>query len=87
VEDNGPGIAAADRNRIFDAFYTTRPAATGMGLLIARSVIRAHGGTIHAAAREPFGAVFQICLPTEAGSAPQPARPAETAAFTFATSS
>jgi len=87
VEDNGPGIAAADRNRIFDAFYTTRPEATGMGLMIARSVIRAHGGTIRATAREPFGAVFEICLPMEAAVAPPAAMPAETAAFTFATSS
>jgi signal transduction histidine kinase len=81
VEDNGPGIAAADRNRVFDAFYTTRPEAAGMGLLIARSVIRAHGGTIHAAPREPFGAVFEICLPTGDGIAPPPAMPAGTAAF------
>jgi len=87
VEDNGPGIAAADRNRIFDAFYTTRPEATGMGLMIARSVIRAHGGTIRATAGEPFGAVFEICLPTEAAVASPRAMPAETAAFTFATSS
>ena len=63
VEDNGPGIAAADRNRIFDAFYTTRPEATGMGLLIARSVIRSHGGKLDVEARSPVGTVFVIHLP------------------------
>ena len=63
VEDNGPGIAAADRNKIFDAFYTTHPEATGMGLLIARSVIRAHGGRLEVEARSPAGTVFVIHLP------------------------
>jgi signal transduction histidine kinase len=63
VEDNGPGIPAVDRTRIFDAFFTTRPEATGMGLLIARSVIRAHGGRLEVEPRSPTGTVFVIRLP------------------------
>ena len=63
VEDNGPGIAPADRSRIFDAFFTTRPGGTGMGLLIARSVIRAHGGRLSVEARSPAGTAFIIHLP------------------------
>jgi signal transduction histidine kinase len=63
VEDNGPGIAAADRNRIFDAFFTTSPEGLGMGLVIARSVIRAHGGRLDVEPRSPAGTAFVIHLP------------------------
>jgi signal transduction histidine kinase len=63
VEDNGPGIAPADRNRIFDAFFTTRPEGTGMGLVIARSVIRAHGGRLDVEPQSPSGTAFVIHLP------------------------
>ena len=63
VEDNGPGIAPADRKKIFDAFYTTRPEGLGMGLVIARSVIRAHGGRLEVEPRSPAGTAFIIHLP------------------------
>ena len=63
VEDNGPGIAPADRKKIFDAFFTTRPEGLGMGLAIARSVIRAHGGRLEVESRSPAGTVFTIDLP------------------------
>jgi signal transduction histidine kinase len=63
VEDNGPGIAPADRKKIFDAFFTTRPEGLGMGLVIARSVIRAHGGRIEVEPRSPAGTAFIIHLP------------------------
>lgn len=63
VEDNGPGIAPADRKKIFDAFFTTRPEGLGMGLVIARSVIRAHGGRLEVEPRSPAGTVFTIHLP------------------------
>lgn len=69
VRDDGEGIAPADRDRVFDAFFTTRRAegGTGMGLAIARSVIDAHAGTITVGDCED-GALFVISLP-----APQPA--------------
>jgi len=63
VEDNGPGIAPADRKRIFDAFFTTRPEGLGMGLVIARSVIRAHGGRLEVEPCSPTGTAFIIHLP------------------------
>jgi C4-dicarboxylate-specific signal transduction histidine kinase len=63
VSDTGPGVGAEDRERIFEAFYTTKSAGTGMGLSICRSIIGAHGGRLWAEAHEPRGAVFQFTLP------------------------
>jgi len=63
VRDSGPGIDATRLGRIFEAFYTTKSGGTGMGLLICRSIIDAHGGKLWAEANEPHGAVFQFTLP------------------------
>jgi signal transduction histidine kinase len=63
VEDTGPGIATADQERIFDAFFTTKKHGTGLGLSICRSVIDAHGGRLRTVPRAPVGAVFEIYLP------------------------
>jgi len=65
VEDNGPGIAPADQKRIFDALSTTRPEGMGMGLVVARSVIRAHGGRLEVEPRASAGTAFTIHLPSE----------------------
>ena len=67
VRDSGPGIDPEHLEQVFDAFYTTKPSGTGMGLSICRSIIHAHGGKLWAEANEPRGAVFQFTLPgTEA---------------------
>ena len=63
VRDSGPGIDAEHLDRVFDAFYTTKPSGTGMGLSICRSIIDAHGGKLWAEANEPRGAIFQFTLP------------------------
>jgi PAS domain S-box-containing protein len=63
VRDSGPGIDPEHLDRVFDAFYTTKPSGTGMGLSICRSIIHAHGGKLWAEANEPRGAVFQFTLP------------------------
>jgi PAS domain S-box-containing protein len=63
VRDSGPGVAAAERERLFDAFYTTRPDGMGMGLSICRSIIEAHGGRIWIADDGAPGALFQFSLP------------------------
>jgi PAS domain S-box-containing protein len=63
VSDSGPGLDPDNRERIFDAFYTTKSSGTGMGLSICRSIINAHGGRLWAEANEPRGAVFQFTLP------------------------
>jgi signal transduction histidine kinase len=63
VRDSGPGLDLQRLNRLFDAFYTTKPQGLGMGLAISRSIIEAHGGRLWAAANVPRGAVFQFTLP------------------------
>jgi signal transduction histidine kinase len=63
VRDSGPGIAPAHLGQVFDAFYTTKPRGTGMGLSICRSIIDAHGGRLWADANEPRGTVFQFTVP------------------------
>ncbi len=64
VRDSGPGIDPEHIERVFDAFYTTKPSGVGMGLSICRSIIDAHGGRLWAHANEPRGAVFQFTLPS-----------------------
>jgi signal transduction histidine kinase len=63
VRDSGPGLDPQRLNRLFDAFYTTKPHGLGMGLAISRSIIQAHGGRLWARANAPRGAVFQFTLP------------------------
>jgi PAS domain S-box-containing protein len=65
VRDSGPGLNQADVERVFTAFYTTKPKGMGMGLAICRSMVEAHGGRLWASANEPRGAVFQFTLPLE----------------------
>jgi C4-dicarboxylate-specific signal transduction histidine kinase len=63
VQDSGPGLSPQGVNRLFEAFYTTKPKGMGMGLTICRSIIEAHGGRLWATANEPRGATFQFTLP------------------------
>jgi signal transduction histidine kinase len=75
VEDDGPGVPAADRDRIFDPFFTTRlkGGGTGLGLSVAHSIIADHGGRMEllpTRLRTDCFACFQVTLPlekTEAG--------------------
>ncbi|TAI60517.1 hypothetical protein CWO89_40220, partial [Bradyrhizobium sp. Leo170] len=63
VRDSGPGLSSAGLERIFEAFYTTKPGGLGMGLSICRTIIEAHGGRLWATAAQPQGATFQFTLP------------------------
>ena len=65
VQDSGVGLDPQSVERLFEAFYTTKPDGLGMGLAICRSIIEAHGGRLWASANEPRGAVFQFTLPPE----------------------
>ena len=69
VSDRGVGLHVEMRERIFDAFYTTKAGGMGMGLAISRSIIEAHGGRLWASANEGPGAVFQFALPAGAAAA------------------
>jgi predicted ATPase/signal transduction histidine kinase len=69
VRDSGPGLDPQSLERLFDAFYTTKPHGLGMGLAISRSIIEAHGGRLWATANEGRGATFQFTLPTGDGRA------------------
>jgi predicted ATPase/signal transduction histidine kinase len=64
VMDVGMGLDPANMNRIFDAFFTTKPEGTGMGLAICRSIIEAHGGQLWASPRLPHGSAFQFTVPS-----------------------
>ena len=66
VSDNGPGIAAEDLPLVFDRFYRGRnatPDGAGLGLAIARSVARAHGGDIRVQSAAGEGSVFSLDIP------------------------
>ena len=69
VEDSGPGLDFAGTERLFEAFFTTKPEGMGMGLSICRSIIDAHGGRLWASPNLPNGAVFQFTLPATGGDA------------------
>jgi PAS domain S-box-containing protein len=69
VRDSGPGLAPESLDRLFEAFYTTKPGGLGMGLSICRSIIEAHQGRLWAGANTPQGAVFQFTLPTYSSAA------------------
>ncbi|MBV8095109.1 MAG: PAS domain S-box protein, partial [Acetobacteraceae bacterium] len=65
VRDSGPGLEASTLDRLFQAFYTTKPGGLGMGLSICRSIIEAHGGQLWAEANQPRGAIFQFTVPAQ----------------------
>jgi signal transduction histidine kinase len=65
VKDSGIGLDALRTERLFEAFYTTKPEGMGMGLSISRSIIEAHGGELSATTNSGPGATFQFTLPAE----------------------
>ena len=68
VSDSGIGLPEAGPERIFDAFFTTKPGGTGMGLSISRRIIESHGGRLWASANAERGATFQFTPPTKSRS-------------------
>ncbi len=71
VQDAGTGFKPAEMDRLFEAFYTTKPHGMGMGLAISHSIIEAHGGRLWAEPNQGPGATFLISLPVA------PKRPGE----------
>jgi PAS domain S-box-containing protein len=70
VADSGVGLDPANRDRIFESFFTTKPEGMGMGLAISNTIIEAHHGRLWAESGSPFGAVFGFTLPLAAGVSP-----------------
>ena len=66
VSDTGVGLPAEKGEQIFDAFFSTKPEGSGMGLAISRSIIESHGGRVWATANSGKGASFHFTLPTAA---------------------
>jgi PAS domain S-box-containing protein len=66
VSDTGVGLPAQQADQIFDAFFTTKPDGTGMGLRISRSIVESHGGRLWTAGNSPRGASFHLTLPSGA---------------------
>jgi len=65
VSDTGVGLPDEKTDQIFNAFFTTKPQGSGMGLAISRSIIESHGGRLWASANNGRGATFQLTLPAE----------------------
>jgi signal transduction histidine kinase len=64
IEDSGPGFNPSDKERIFEAFYTTKSEGMGMGLFICRSIVEAHGGRLWASPGAHCGSVLHVVLPS-----------------------
>jgi signal transduction histidine kinase len=65
VSDTGVGLPPQQTELIFNAFFTTKPHGTGMGLRISRSIVESHGGRLWAADNPPRGASFYLTLPAK----------------------
>lgn len=63
VTDNGRGIDPADSERLFDAFFTTKPQGMGMGLAICRSIVENHHGRLWFEAAPDGGSIFHFSIP------------------------
>jgi signal transduction histidine kinase len=65
VSDTAVGLPPQQADQVFNAFYTTKPHGTGMGLRISRSIVESHGGRLWAADSSPRGASFHFALLTK----------------------
>jgi signal transduction histidine kinase len=74
VTDTGLGMTEEVRTRVFDAFYSTRPGGSGLGLPTTRKIVEAHGGTIHVQSVPGKGSQFTVRLPGGDRSVEHPGR-------------
>jgi signal transduction histidine kinase/CheY-like chemotaxis protein len=67
ISDSGIGLPAEGAERIFEAFFTTKPDGTGIGLPLSRRIVESHGGRLWACPNRPRGAVFHFTVPVTPG--------------------
>ena len=72
VRDNGPGIAPSIQSKVFEPFFSTRPAGTGLGLAVVKTVADAHGGGLDLASDPESGTSIGIELPATSDSSRAP---------------
>jgi C4-dicarboxylate-specific signal transduction histidine kinase len=65
IRDTGVGLPPQQADQVFNAFFTTKPHGTGMGLRISRSIVESHGGRLWAGGNSPCGACFYFTLPVK----------------------
>lgn len=65
ISDSGPGVTPANRDKVFQPFFTTKDEGTGLGLSISRRIVSEHGGTLNLDMKQNTGATFIITLPIE----------------------
>jgi nitrogen-specific signal transduction histidine kinase/HAMP domain-containing protein/ActR/RegA family two-component response regulator len=75
IVDTGPGIPAAVRPRVGDAFFSTRPGAAGLGVAVSESILRKHGGMLQIESVEGTGTTVRIWLPVDESAAEAKPRP------------
>jgi signal transduction histidine kinase len=68
VEDQGEGIPPENRDRVFEAFFTSKPNGVGIGLAIRRSIVEDHGGRLWVVPNAEQGVTFRFTLPMTGGS-------------------
>lgn len=76
VQDNGPGIAPSIQSRVFEPFFSTRPAGTGLGLAVVKTVTEAHGGALALDSAPDKGTKIELDLPRRAADVDSPLAPA-----------
>jgi signal transduction histidine kinase len=67
VEDDGEGMPAAVREKVFDPFFTTREAGTGLGLPLVRRVVEQHGGSVELTSEAGRGTLVKLVFPARGG--------------------
>ncbi len=67
ITDRGPGVSEELTTKIFDPYFTTKPAASGLGLAISYSIVKKHGGLLHLESSSPDGSTFAFYLPASEG--------------------
>jgi signal transduction histidine kinase len=78
LNDTGPGLSLGNADQIFDAFFTTKPQGSGMGLAISKSIVESHGGRIWANGNGSRGTTFHFTLPIGVEAMKEPARKHDT---------